>query len=113
MVFGAVRTSARDLRWLIRGLVIGSSIVCLAGLANRVLPNVVHTTTAVAEERLSYPVTYWNAFGLLAALGIVLAFHLTSTLTEHRLVQVLAAALLPLLACVTLYFTLSRGPMAG
>ncbi len=112
VVFGAVRTSARDLRWLIRGLVIGSSIVCLAGLASRVLPNVVHTTTAVAEERLSYPVTYWNAFGLLAALGIVLAFHLTCTLTEHRLVQVLAAALLPLLG-VTLYFTLSRGPMAA
>ena len=39
-----------------------------------------HTAPDVANERLSYPVTYWNTLGLLAALGIVLAFHLTCTL---------------------------------
>ena len=79
VLFGTVRASTQDLRWLIRGLVIGASVVCLAGLISRVLPNVWHTAPDVSNERLSYPVTYWNALGLLAALGIVLAFHLTCT----------------------------------
>jgi O-Antigen ligase len=112
VLFGSVRASTQDLRWLIRGLVIGVSVVCLAGLISRVLPNVWHTAPDVANERLSYPVTYWNALGLLAALGIVLAFHLTCSLSERRLTRVLAAAVIPLLAA-TLFFTFSRGAMAA
>ena len=86
--------------------------MCLAGLISRVLPNVWHTAPDVANERLSYPVTYWNALGLLATLGIVLAFHLTCSLSERRLVRVLAAAVVPLLAA-TLFFTFSRGAIAA
>lgn len=111
-LFGAVRASAWNMRWLIRGLVLGASIVCLAGLISRVAPDVWHTAPDVANERLSYPVTYWNALGLLAALGIVFALHLTCTLGERRSVRVLAAAVLPLLAA-TLFFTFSRGAMAA
>jgi hypothetical protein len=112
VLFGSVRPSMQDLRWLIRGLVLGASIVCLAGLISRVLPDVWHTAPNVANERLSYPVTYWNALGVLAALAIVLAFHLTCTLAERRFVRILAAAVLPLLA-VTLFFTFSRGAIAA
>ena len=112
VLFGSVRASTQDLRWLIRGLVIGASVVCLAGLISRVLPDVWHTAPNVSNERLSYPVTYWNTLGLLAALGIVLAFHLTCSLGERRLVRVLAAAVVPLLAA-TLFFTFSRGAMAA
>ena len=112
VLFGSVRASTQDLRWLIRGLVIGASVVCLAGLISRVLPDVWHTAPNVSNERLSYPVTYWNALGLLAALGIVLAFHLTCSLRERRLVRILAAAVVPLLAA-TLFFTFSRGAMAA
>ncbi len=111
-LFGTVRASTQDLRWLIRGLVIGVCVVCLAGLVSRVLPNVWHTAPGVANERLSYPVTYWNALGLLAALGIVLAFHLTCSLGERRIARVLAAAVVPLLAA-TLFFTFSRGAIAA
>ncbi len=111
-LFGTVRASGQNLRWLIRGLLIGISTVCVAGLISRVLPHVWHTAPDVANERLSYPVTYWNALGLLAALGIVLAFHLTCTLGERRLARILAAAVLPLLAA-TLFFTLSRGAIAA
>ena len=111
-LFGTVRASTQDLRWLIRGLVIGVCVVCLAGLISRVLPNVWHTAPGVANERLSYPVTYWNALGLLAALGIVLAFHLTCSLGERRIARVLAAAVVPLLAA-TLFFTFSRGAIAA
>ncbi|HEY2141348.1 MAG TPA: O-antigen ligase family protein [Solirubrobacteraceae bacterium] len=111
-LFGTVRASARDLRWLIGGLLVGVSVVCLAGLTSRVLPGVWHTAPNVANQRLSYPVTYWNTLGLLAALGIVLAFHLASALHEPRVVRVLAAAVTPLLAA-TLFFTFSRGAMVA
>lgn len=112
VLFGTVRASTKDLRWLLRGLLLGASIVCLAGLISRVLPNVWHTAPDVSNERLSYPVTYWNTLGLLAALGIVLAVHLTCTLAEVRLVRILAAAVVPLLAA-TLFFTFSRGAMVA
>jgi hypothetical protein len=108
VLFGTVRASTQDLRWLIRGLVIGVCVVCLAGLISRVLPDVWHTAPNVSNQRLSYPVTYWNTLGLLAALGIVLALHLTCSLGERRLVRILAASVLPLLAA-TLLFTFSRG----
>jgi O-Antigen ligase len=112
VLFASVRAGSEQLRWLIRGLVIASCAVCFAGLASRVLPNVFPAGPTTSAERLSYPVTYWNAFGLLAALGIVLAFHLTCSLSERRFVRTLAAAAIPPL-CAALYFTLSRGPMAA
>jgi hypothetical protein len=111
-LFGLMRADAASLGWLIRGLALGVSVVCLAGLASRVAPDVLHTSPDVANERLSYPVTYWNALGLLAALGIVLAAHLTCGLEERRMVRALAAAVLPLLGA-TLFFTFSRGAIAG
>jgi O-antigen ligase len=110
VLFGMVRASTDNLRWLIRGLVLGMSIVCISGLTTRLLPNVWHTAPGVSNERLSYPVTYWNTLGLLAALGIVLSFHLSCSLSERRVVRVLAAGVLPLLA-LTLFFTFSRGAM--
>ncbi|HEX4115484.1 MAG TPA: O-antigen ligase family protein [Solirubrobacteraceae bacterium] len=110
VLFGTVQASADNLRWLIRGLVLGVSIVCVSGLMTRLLPSVWHTAPDVSNERLSYPVTYWNTLGLLAAIGIVLAFHLSCSLGERRVVRVLAAGVLPLLAA-TLFFTFSRGAM--
>jgi hypothetical protein len=112
VVFGTFRPTLQDLRWLIRGIVVGASIVSLAGLISRVAPDVWHTATNVANERLSYPVTYWNALGMLATLAMVLAFHLTCSLSERRLVRILAAAVLPLLA-TTLFFTFSRGAIVA
>jgi hypothetical protein len=112
VLFGSVCASGQNLRWLIRGLVIGTSIVCVAGLTSRVLPNVLHTSPDVSNERLSYPITYWNALGLLATLGIVLAFHLTCSLSERRVARVFAAGAVPLLAA-TLFFTFSRGAIAA
>jgi len=112
VLFGSVRARGEDLRRLIWGLLVGASIVCLAGLTSRLLPNLWHTAPAVSNERLSYPVTYWNTLGLLAALGIVLAFGITCSLRERRPARIAAAALTPLLAA-TLFFTFSRGAIAA
>jgi uncharacterized membrane protein YqhA len=111
-LFGTVRASIANMRWLVRGLAIGATVVCVAGLVSRVAPDVWHTAPDVANERLSYPVTYWNALGLLATLGILFTAHLTCSLGERRLVRVLAAAVLPLLGA-TLFFTFSRGAIAA
>jgi O-antigen ligase len=110
VLFGGVQASEENLRWLARGLLLGISIVCIAALLTRLLPNVWHTAPGVSNERLSYPVTYWNTLGLLAAFGVVLAFHLTCSLSERRWLGVLGAGALPLLAA-TLFFTFSRGAM--
>jgi hypothetical protein len=112
LLFGTLRPNGAQLRLLVRGLALGASIVCLAALISRLLPDVWHTAPDVSNERLSYPVTYWNALGLLAALGLQLAFHLTCSLAERRAVGVLAAAVIPLLAG-TLFFTFSRGAIAA
>jgi O-Antigen ligase len=112
VVFVSVRPTASHLRWLIRGLALAFAILCVAGLASRVLPNVWPTAPNIINERLSYPLTYWNALGIIAGLGIVLSFHLTGATDEPWPVRVLAAALIPLEAG-TLYFTFSRSSIAA
>jgi hypothetical protein len=112
VLFGTVRATEAHIRWLIRGLALGAAVVCVAGLLTRVLPTVWHTAPGVSNQRLSYPVTYWNTLGLLATLGIVLLFHLTCDIAERRWVRVVAAAAIPLLGA-TLFFTFSRGSMAA
>ncbi len=89
------------------GIAGGMTFVCMSGLATRVLPDVFPIAPNVLDQRLSYPVTYWNGVGLLAALSIVFATHLTCSAREHVAARVTAAAFLPLLAA-TLYFTFSR-----
>jgi O-antigen ligase len=98
--------------WITRGLAIGALAVCTVSLITRVLPNVWPTSPGVADNRLSYPVTYWNALGLLAAIGILLALGITSNPRENRLVRAFAAAGVPI-AAATLFLTFSRGAIAA
>jgi hypothetical protein len=89
------------------GIAGAMTFVCMGGLASRVLPDVFPIAPNVLDQRLSYPITYWNGVGLLAALSIVFATHLTCSAREHIVARVAGAAFLPLLAS-TLYFTFSR-----
>ena len=89
------------------GIAGGMTFVCMSGLATRVLPDAFPIAPNVLDQRLSYPITYWNGVGLLAALSIVFATHLACSAREHVAARVTAAAFLPLLAA-TLYFTFSR-----
>src|SRR4051794_31822573 len=112
-VFGLGAQRKHDsLGWMIRGLTAGIVIVCGAGLCTRLFPDVWPIAANVSENRLSFPVTYWNALGVLAAFGIVFALSLSRSGRERAMVRVLAAGIVPILA-VTLYFTFSRGAVVA
>ncbi len=112
MLFGALGRTRGRMRWMVRLLAATAFVVCLCGLMTRLFPDVWSLPAAVANERLNYPLTYWNALGLLAALGTVLCFALTADLREKPLGRVLAAGALPVLG-VTLLLTFSRGSIAA
>jgi hypothetical protein len=107
-LFGSLPRSPRRLRWLIRLLAAGMTAVCLAGLLSRVLPHLWPTATSFYYTRLNYPLTYWNAEGLLAAVATILLIHLASSEDEHPVARVLGAIFVPATA-TTLLLTFSRG----
>jgi O-antigen ligase len=111
VLFGSVGHTHERLRWILRLLALGILVVCGCGLVTRLLPHVWPTAPDISNQRLSFPVSYWNVLGALAAVGIVLCVQLSSDLAEHRAIRVLAAAATPVLA-TTLYFTFSRGAIA-
>jgi O-antigen ligase len=107
LVGGRARTSdslSTVLRWVWAAMV----VVCVAGMLTRVLPATFPAGENINDERLSFPLTYWNAMGIMAALGLVLGLHLTASDRERPWLRVLAASTFPAVA-VTLYFTFSRG----
>jgi hypothetical protein len=109
-LFGSLRYTPQRMRWLIRALVAGIAAVCLIGLISRVLPHAWPTASSFFNDRLNYPLTYWNAEGMLATTALILGFHLCADRTEHWSGRILAAALLPGIAA-TLLLTFSRGAM--
>ena len=64
-----------------------------------------------AEDRLSFPLNYWNALAALTAIGIPLLLQLASS-ARWILTRAAAAAALPAMILV-LYLTLSRGGIAA
>src|SRR5205807_2409228 len=70
----SARTPAR-IAWTLRGVAAGIFVVCLCSLITRALPHVWPVAPNIANERLSYPVSYWNALGVLASLGILACLH--------------------------------------
>jgi len=111
-LFGSIRVSPERLAWLLRALLLAVSVVCGIGLISRVLPHTWPTAESFFNDRLNYPLTYWNAEGMLAAMGLILAFHLSAERREHWGVRVLAAALMPGLSA-TLLLTFSRGAIGA
>jgi hypothetical protein len=93
-------------------LATGAAIVIGYGLAGRVLPDLVKLASSrSALGRLEQPLTYWNAEGALAALGLVLCARLAGDPGRPRAIRLVAAALAPLLAA-GLYLSYSRGALA-
>jgi hypothetical protein len=112
VLFACVPRSPVRLRWMLRGLLAGSAVVAVIALLSRVLPAWWPTKPGLVDDRLSYPITYWNTLGLLAGAGCVLALHHACDEREPVPVRALGAALLPLLSA-TLLLTLSRGAIGA
>lgn len=112
VLFGSAAWTMRSARYMLWALTLGIVAVCAAGLASRLLPDLLPTPANVANERLSYPLTYWNSLGLVAALGVIFCLGLASDERSPRAIRALGAAALPLVA-TTLFFTFSRGAIAS
>jgi O-antigen ligase len=92
-----------DRRWVEPVLLAEITIVAAYGVSERLLPDLITLTRSVAAgDRLAEPLTYWNAQGALAAIGLVLA-------AGRGRAWAAAAPLLGL----DLYLTLSRGAIGA
>lgn len=102
-----------ELRLVEPGLAAGTMIVVGYGLAGRLLPDLVEQQTSIsAEGRLDQPLTYWNAMGALAAIGLVLCIRLSGDETRLPSLRIAAAAAaVPLGAGI--YLSFSRGALAA
>jgi hypothetical protein len=108
----AVGTLQRAARAVEPALAAGATIVVGYGLAGRLLPGVVELARSrSAGGRLEQPLTYWNAEGALAAVGLVLCARLAGDRSRPGWMRAAAgAALAPLGAGV--YLSYSRGALA-
>ncbi len=111
LFFGSYARSLSGARGLVRAFALAATALCTAAFLSRALPDVFEVSPGFLASRLGFPLTYWNALGLLAALGLILCLSLTSDERESSPVRVLAAAAMPVLAA-TLLLTFSRGAIA-
>ena len=83
------------------------------GLSERLLPGLVDLAeSAKAFGRLEQPITYWNAEGALAAIGLVLCARLAGARDRPTAVRALAAAAAVPLG-LGVYLSYSRGAIAA
>jgi hypothetical protein len=109
VVMASVGRTGTRLAWAIRATAAAMAFVCLASLLSRVAPDTIEATlSGYADERLNWPLTYWNALGLFAAVAAILVFHLAASTSEPRAIRVIAAGLLPAIGAA-LMLTFSRG----
>jgi hypothetical protein len=103
----------RVARTLEPALAAGVVIVIGYGLAGRLLPGLIEMSgSAGSMGRLEQPITYWNAEGELAAMGLVLCARLAGDTTRPAPARALAASVCPLLG-MGVYLTYSRGAIAA
>ncbi|MBV9214253.1 MAG: O-antigen ligase family protein [Actinobacteria bacterium] len=94
-------------------LALGTAVVITYGLSERLLPGLLHFQESVgATGRLEQPLTYWNAMGALAAIGIVLSARLAGDVSRPVWLRAAAAVWAAPLG-TGFYLTLSRGAYAS
>jgi O-antigen ligase len=100
-------------RWLEPAMVLGIVVVLAYGLSERFFPQAIHLdSSGTSAGRLEQPLTYWNAAGLLAAIGVVLAIHIAGDPERERILRSAAAAAGVVLG-FGLYLTFSRGALGA
>jgi len=111
VAIGALR-SPRTARAVEPALAAGATLVIGYGLAGRLLPGIFELDRSrSAGGRLEQPLTYWNAEGALAALGLVLCARLAGDRSRPGWLRMAAGAALPLLGA-GVYLSYSRGALA-
>lgn len=94
-------------RWVGPALALVAVVVVGYGLSERFLPGVLEFEESVAAVgRLAQPLTYWNAMGALAAIGLVLAVRMAADPARPWL-RIAAGAVTPLLG-LGVYLSFSR-----
>ena len=110
---GAVVLTGRAGRAAEPVLGLGAACVIAYALSERLLPGLVDLArSASANGRLEQPLTYWNAVGALAALGLLLCVRVAADSTRPAALGAAAAAAAPVLG-LGLYLTFSRGALAA
>jgi O-Antigen ligase len=97
----------RSVAQLLGGVLTGLTLLSGYGLATRLFPNRLGSFDPIAGYRLEEPVGYWNALGILAAMGALLGLGVAARGSRPAARAAAAASLALLLP--TLYFTYSRG----
>jgi hypothetical protein len=97
---------------LVRGVFLGTTAICSYALATRLFQDWKETyADPTLPYRLAEPIGYWNALGLVAAMGLLLSLGLVAH-GKGFLHPLAGGAALPIFA-TTLYFTFSRGAWAA
>jgi hypothetical protein len=111
LLFAALGRTHGHVSWLIRSVALGILVVCTIALITRVAPDVWPISADIHSDRLAYPLTYWNALGLLGVFGAILCFHLSASASEPLVGRLVAAGAFPAMAA-TVLLTFSRGAIA-
>lgn len=94
-------------------LALGAFAAIGYGISARLLPGTIdHLASVKGGGRLEQPITYWNAEGALAAMGLVLSVRLAGDVTRPLVMRVAAAAGGVVLG-LGIYLTYSRGAIAA
>ncbi len=102
---------AAEAEWLLVGTWAALTVVAAYALATRLFPDRLGSYGEVDSYQLAEPFGYWNALGVAAVLGILLAAGLAAHAGRAEL-RAAAGFSLGVLA-PTLYFTFSRGSWAA
>jgi hypothetical protein len=99
-------------RWLEPAVALGALTVVGYALAERLLPGLIELDRSrTASGKLEQPLSYWNALGAVAAMGLVLAVRIAGDPRRSRWLRGTAAAAgVPL--GLGVYLSFSRGALA-
>lgn len=107
MILGVLVGGHRTPRNMVAPLYLGVVVAASAyGLGTKLFPAQITNTDALA--RISVPMGYTNAMGLLVAMGVMMGLYIAANADTRWYIRVPAASSLPLLL-ITLFFTVSRG----
>ena len=108
----AVLRSERAMGAVEPALALGVVLVIGHGLTGRLLPDLLELARSkTAGGRLEQPITYWNAEGALAAMGLVLCARIAGDPRRPAWMRVAAATATPMLS-TGVYLSYSRGAIA-